>query len=218
MSTLIQDNLIELQNRLKTMTEMTILAVNRSVEALKNKDVEEAERIKKEDKQINSIRWEIEEKCITLIATQQPVASDLRELIALLSIITELERIADYAAGISKIVMRIGDTKHIKPLIDIPRMAQIGVDMIEQSIDAYMTRDEQSARRIHKQDDEIDELYDQIYRELISFMIENPKNITQCTYLQWVSHNLERIGDRVTNICERIIYLVSGEMAEDLSK
>lgn len=216
MTTLIQDSLTELQGKLNEMAEMVVDAVNGSIDSLVEKDVERAKQIKKEDKIINSIRWEIEEDCIHLIATQQPMASDLRELIALLNIITELERIGDYAAGISKLTILIGDEKHVKSLIDIPRMKDIAVDMIENSMKAYINRDAESARMIHSQDDDIDDLYQQIYRELISYMIENPANITQCTYLVWVAHNIERMGDRVTNICERIIYHATGERADDL--
>lgn len=216
MTTLIQESLTELQGKLYEMSEMVVDAVNGSVEALVDKDVARAKEIKKNDKNINDIRWDIEEDCIHLIATQQPVASDLRELIALLNIITELERIGDYAAGISKFTILIGDEKHVKALIDIPRMRDIAVDMIENSMKAYINRDAKSARLIHSQDDDIDELYQQIYRELISYMFENPTNIKQCNYLLWVAHNIERVGDRVTNICERVIYHATGERADDL--
>lgn len=216
MTTKIQGKLLKLHGKLNRMAEMVLDAVNESIDSLVDKDVEKAKQIKKEDKFINKIRWEIEEDCINLIATQQPVASDLRELIALLNIITELERIGDYAAGISKLTILIGNEKHIKSLIDIPRMKDIAVDMIENSMKAYINKDAKSAKMIHSQDDDIDRLYDQIQRELISYMIENPSYITQSTYLIWVAHNLERVGDRVTNICERIIYLATGEHADDL--
>ena len=216
MTTLIQESLTDLQVKLNEMAGMVVDSMNGSIESLVEKDVERAKQIKKEDKNINNIRWDIEEDCIHLIATQQPVASDLRELIALLNIITELERIGDYAAGIAKITMLIGDEKHVKSFIDIPRMKEIAVDMVENSMKAYINRDAISARMIHSQDDDIDDLYHQVYRELISFMIENPTNITQCTYLVWVAHNIERMGDRVTNICERIIYHSTGERADDL--
>lgn len=216
MNSAIQENLKELHERLDLMTKSVVSAVDQSVTALAEKDVDKAKLIKKEDKLINKMRWDIEERCITLIATQQPVASDLRELIALLYIVTELERIGDYAAGICKITVLIGNDEHVKPLIDIPRMRDLAMDMIQNAMKAYTTRNEKSARLIHGQDDDIDHLYNQVYRELISFMIEKPSNITQCTYLLWVTHNLERIGDRVTNICERVIYLATGEHADDL--
>jgi len=216
MNTLLQNNIDEINQKLVKMSQMVVTAVDDSVGALIDKDFKRAKEIKRNDKIINNIRWEIEEDCINLIATQQPVASDLRELIALLTINTELERIGDYAAGIAKIVGMIGDQKPVKPLVDIPRMRDITTDMVENSMKAYINHNEKSARLIYSQDDDVDELYDQVYRELLSFMIEKPNSISQCTHLLWISHNLERIGDRVTNICERIIYLVSGERAEDL--
>ncbi|MCK5426909.1 MAG: phosphate signaling complex protein PhoU [Thermodesulfovibrionia bacterium] len=204
----------ELEQELVKMGEMVIKAINRSVEALKSRNVEEAEKIASEDILINKKRWGIEERCISLIATQQPVATDLRDLIAILNIITELERMGDYAEGIAKIVIMMGDRPLIKPLIDIPRMTEKATDMIKRSLEAFMKRDVNSARAICDEDDEVDLLYNQIYRELISFMVEDPKTITGATHLMWVAHNLERIADRVTNICERIIYLVTGEIEE----
>jgi phosphate transport system protein len=204
----------ELEQELVKMGEMVIKAINRSVEALKSRNAEEAEKIASEDILINKKRWDIEERCISLIATQQPVATDLRDLIAILNIITELERMGDYAEGIAKIVIMMGDRPLIKPLIDIPRMTEKATDMIKRSLEAFMTRNVNSARAICDEDDEVDLLYDQIYRELISFMVEDPKTITGATHLIWVAHNLERIADRVTNICERIIYLVTGEIEE----
>ncbi|MCK5138740.1 MAG: phosphate signaling complex protein PhoU, partial [Thermodesulfovibrionia bacterium] len=200
----------ELEQELVKMGEMVIKAINRSVEALKSRNVEEAEKIASEDILINKKRWGIEERCISLIATQQPVATDLRDLIAILNIITELERMGDYAEGIAKIVIMMGDRPLIKPLIDIPRMTEKATDMIKRSLEAFMKRDVNSARAICDEDDEVDLLYNQIYRELISFMVEDPKTITGATHLMWVAHNLDRIADRVTNICERISYLVTG--------
>jgi phosphate transport system protein len=213
-----QEHLKDLEQDLFTMGEMVTLAVNRSIKALKERDVEEAEKIISDDQYINKKRWEIEEKCIQLIARQQPVATDLRELIAILNIITELERMGDYAEGVAKIVVKIGNQEPVKPLIDIPRMAEIAIEMINKTLRAYAERDEKSARLICDQDDEVDELYNQVYRELLTIMIEDPRTITRATYLIWTSHNLERIADRVTNICERIIFLVTGEMVENVSK
>lgn len=216
MNRLRQKKFDKINKKLLKMSDKVISAIDESVNALKDQDLEKAQKIKDGDKQINALRWEIENDCINLVATQQPVASDLRELIALLTINTELERIGDYAVGISKITLMIGKEKLVKPMIDIPRMRDTAMYMIENAMTAYVENDEAAAREIHAQDDIIDELYNQVYRELVSYMLEKPGNITQCTHLLWVAHNLERIGDRVTNICERIIYLVSGEMAEDL--
>ena len=204
----------ELEQELVVMGEMVISAVTSSVEALKNGKIEEAKKIVADDIVINKMRWDMEEKCICLIATQQPVATDLRELIAILNIITELERMGDYAAGTANIVIMMGDQPLIKPLIDIPRMSGKATDMIKRSLEAFINKDAGTARSICDEDDEVDMLYDQIYRELLSFMIEDPRKINSATYLMWVAHNLERIADRVTNICERIIYLVTGEMEE----
>ncbi|MEX0773705.1 MAG: phosphate signaling complex protein PhoU [Balneolales bacterium] len=210
-------HLADLEQDLFNMTEMVTIAVNKSITSLKEKDREEAKQIKSDDIYINNKRWEIEEKCISLIATQQPVATDLRELIAVQNIITDLERMGDYASGIAGIVLKLGDAPLVKPLIDIPRMADMAVEMINKSLKAYAERDDLAARLICDQDDDVDKLYNQVYRELLTFMIENPETITQSTYLIWVSHNLERIADRVTNICERIIFLVTGEMVENVS-
>lgn len=218
MNTLIQDNIAELHLKLEEMSGMVVDAIRNSIEALVDRDVDRAKQIRKDDKKINGLRWDIEEKCITLLATQQPVASDLRETIALLYIITELERIGDYAAGVCKFAIRNGDNQYIKPLIDIPRMGNIAAEMVEMAMNAYKYKDEKEARLIHGMDDDLDQLYHQVYRELTSFMIEKPENITQCTYLLRVAYNLERMGDRVTNICERILYMATGERVDDLKR
>ncbi|MEX2600219.1 MAG: phosphate signaling complex protein PhoU [Balneolaceae bacterium] len=216
MRVIFQEHLDDLEQDLFTMSDMVTHAVNLSVKALKERDLDEAQRIRDNDVNINNKRWEIEETCIKLIATQQPVATDLRELIAVLNIITDLERMGDYAEGIARIVQKLGDEDPVKALIDIPRMAELSIEMIQKSLRAYSDRDDRKARLISEQDDTIDELYKQVQRELISIMIEDPKKITRCTYLLWASHNLERIGDRATNICERIIYLVTGEIVENI--
>jgi phosphate transport system protein len=209
-----RENIKELEQELIGMGEMVVKAVNRSVEALKSRNKNEAKRIVSDDLLINKKRWDIEEKCINLIATQQPVATDLREIIALLNITTDLERMGDHAEGIAKIVIMLGDESLVKPLIDIPRMAEKTADMIKKSLGAFVNRDAKTARVICNEDDEVDRLYDQVYRELLTFMIEDPKTITRATYLIWTAHNLERIADRVTNICERIVFLVTGTMEE----
>jgi phosphate transport system protein len=209
-----EKNMKELEQELIGMGDMVIRAVKRSVEALKSRDMDQAKVIISDDLLVNKKRWDIEEKCINLIATQQPVATDLREIIALLNISTDLERMGDHAEGIAKIVIMLGDEPLVKPLIDIPRMAEKTTDMIKRSLEAFVKRDAETARTICKEDDEVDKLYDQVYRELLTFMIEDPRTITRATYLMWTAHNLERIADRVTNICERIVFLVTGTMAE----
>ena len=142
------------------------------------------------------------------------MASDLRIIVAMLNIIIELERIGDYAVGIARIVIMIGDEPPLKPLVDIPRMAEKTTDMLQRSLEAFINRDAESARKISAEDDEIDHLYDQIFRELLTFMAEDPKTITRATRLMWVAHNLERSADRVTNICERVVFIVTGQMEE----
>jgi phosphate transport system protein len=204
----------ELEKDVVAMSEMVIAATNRSVEALRTQNIEEAEKIISDDELINKKRWDIEEKCIHLIARQQPVASDLREIIGILNIITDLERMGDYAEGIAKIVILLGDEPLIKPLVDIPQMAQKATAMLRESIEAFVNRDVKSAKAICNKDDDVDALYNQVYRELLTYMIEDPKTISKATPLIWAAHNLERIADRATNICERTVFLATGIMQD----
>lgn len=203
-----------IQDDILAVGSMVEKAVTNSVEALKSRDLEMARQIIADDREINRKRFEIEEKSIELIATQQPMASDLRNIICILNIVTELERIGDYAEGIAKIVIMIGDEPLLKPLIDIPRMAEKAVDMLHRSLDALINQNADAAKQIATEDDEVDNLYNQVFRELLTFMMEDPRTITGATRLIWVAHNLERSADRVTNICERVVYLVTGKMEE----
>jgi len=204
----------ELEQDIMQMGEMVISAINRSVEALKSLDANEARRVVANDVQVNKKRWQLEDKCVDLIARQQPVASDLREIIAVLSIVRDLERIGDYAEGIGKIVLLHGDQPLIRPLVYVPQMAEKAVSMLRRSIEAFVNRDAGAARAICAEDDEVDALYDQAYHELLQRMIENPSVITRATYLIWAAHNVERIADRATNICESVVYLVTGTPGE----
>jgi phosphate transport system protein len=196
------------------MGSMVSKAMLRSIEALKNRDLALARQVIADDQKINGKRFEIEEKCVELIATQQPMASDLRIIIAILNITTEIERIGDYAVGVARIVIMIGDEPPLKPLIDIPRMAEQTVDMLRRAMDALINRDAEAARKITAEDDLVDHLYDQVFRELLTFMAEDPKTISRATRLMWTAHNLERAADRVTNICERVVFIVTGKMEE----
>jgi len=207
-------HLTALQNEVLFMGSMVEKAIERSMEALKNRDLELARQVVADDAKINQKRFDIEEKCVELIVTQQPMASDLRVIIAVLNIIIDLERIADHAEGTAKIAIMIGNEPPLKPLIDLPRMAQKTVEMLRRSLDAFVNRDAEACRKICAEDDEIDQLYDQVFRELLTFMAEDSKTITRATRLIWVGHNLERSADRVTNICERVIYVVTGKMEE----
>ena len=204
----------EIQDEILVMGSMVDKALSSSVEGLKARDIDSAKRIIADDEKVNRKRFDIEERCIQLIATQQPMAGDLRVIIAVLNIIVELERIGDYAEGIARIVVMIGDEPPLKPLIDIPRMAAKATTMLQRSLEAFINRDAETARQVAAQDDEIDSLYDQAFRELLTFMIEDPRTITSATRLIWVAHNLERSADRVTNICERVEFAVTGRMQE----
>ena len=204
----------EIQNDVLAMGSMVEKAIIRSIEALKERDLDKAKSIITDDQKINKKRFDIEEKCVELIATQQPMAGDLRAIICVLNIITEIERIGDHAEGVAKIVVMIGDEPPLKPLIDIPRMAEKVNDMLHRSLDALVNRDADTAKQIVSEDNEVDNLYDQVFRELLTFMAEDPKTITRATRLIWVAHNLERSADRVTNICERVVYMVTGKMEE----
>ena len=204
----------EIQDDILVMGSMVEKAILHSVQALKDRELAMARQIIADDVKVNRERFEIDEKCIRLIATQQPMASDLRTIVCVLNVITELERIGDYAEGIAKIVVMIGDEPPLKPLIDIPRMANKTVEMLHRSLDAFVNRDADAAKQIAAEDDEVDNLYNQVFRELLTFMIEDPKTITRATRLIWVAHNLERSADRVTNICERVVFIVTGKMEE----
>lgn len=204
----------ELENELMVMGEMVAKAIKDSIEALKKRDFEMSKGIVKNDLLINKKRFEIEERCLQMIATQQPMGIDLRTIAAILSIITDLERIGDHAEGNAKINLLIGNEPLVKPLIDVPRMSEKGLSMLDRVLKAFISRDAAQARAICDEDDEVDALYDQIYRELILLMIEDPKKIEGATYLIWLAHNLERIADRVTNIAERVVFMVTGKMEE----
>ncbi len=196
---------------LGSMVEQAILD---SVEALKKRDLQAAEKILEADRQINKKRFEIENQLMILIATQQPMAHDLRLLASTMEIISELERMGDYAKGIANINIRMGNEALLKPLIDVPRMAQKGTDMLHRALTAYVNEDVEAAKAIPIEDDEVDALYNQVYRELMTFVISDPKTMERANWLIWVAHNLERVADRVTNICERTVFIVTGELVE----
>ncbi len=207
---LFEQHLRELQDHVLAMGSMVETALYRSMDALKNRDLNLARQVIADDQLVDSKRFEIEEQCIDLIVTQQPIASDLRIIIAVLNIIVDLERIADHAEGIAKIAIMIGDEPPLKPLVDLPRMAELTGSMLRRTLKAFIDHDAETAGKICDEDDAIDNLYDQVFRELLTFMAEDPKTITRATRLIWVAHNLERSADRVTNIGERIIYVVTG--------
>lgn len=212
--TAFERQLSEIQEDMLVMAGMVEQAIERGIEALKTRNVDLARRVIADDLAINSKRYETEEKCLELIATQQPLAGDLRTIVSVLHITVDLERMGDHAEGIAKIALMLADEPPLKPYIDIPRMAEIGTKMLMDSLEAFKQRDTTLARDVCNRDDEVDGLYDQVYRELLTYMINDPRTIQRATYLMWVAHNLERIADRVTNICERVVYLVEGRIQE----
>ncbi|MFC1975943.1 phosphate signaling complex protein PhoU [Chloroflexota bacterium] len=207
-------DLQKLQDDILVLGSMVEEAVMESVELLKSRDMEGSRRLIEADRRINQKRFEIENETLTLIATQQPMAGDLRTLAAVLEIATELERIGDYAKGIANINLMIGEGPLIKPLVDIPRMAESARGMLHRSLEAFVKRNVELARLIPDDDDEVDHLYNQVYRELLTMIMADPKVIDQATYLLWAAHNIERTADRVVNICERVVFTVTGEMEE----
>jgi phosphate transport system protein len=203
-----------LQDEIVMLGSMVRQAIFDSVEALKTRDLATARRLIAYDRAINARRFAIEDGCLTLIATQQPTAGDLRLLAAVLEISTELERIGDYAKGISKINLYIGYEPLAKSLPEIPRMRDKAMDMLSRALDAFITQDVEAARQIPLEDDEVDALYNQANRNLIELILQNPELIDRANYLIWAAHNLERAADRVTNICERVIYTATGKLME----
>ena len=203
-----------LQQEVESLAGFVGKSIHRAVDALKRRDLVSSQEVVNDDDYIDRKRFEIEDLCVDLIATQQPMARDLRAIIALMHIVVELERMGDYAEGIAKISLAMGEAPPLKPLIDIPRMADKASTMLSDSIDSLLNRDMVKANHVCQADDEVDALYDQVYRELLLFMIEDPATIQRATYLLWVAHDLERIADRATNIAERVIFLVTGKMVE----
>jgi phosphate transport system protein len=207
-------SLRELQDGVITLGSMVEKAIGRAIESLRSQDAGLAQSVVENDETINQMRWQIEENAIGLMATQAPMAGDLRRIAAVMHIATELERMADHAEGIAVLTLRTADEPHLKPLVDIPRMADVARELLLEALDAYIDSDAERARQIARRDDEVDRLYEQVYRELLTYMISDPRTITRATHLLWVAHNVERIADRVTNICERVVFVVTGEIEE----
>jgi phosphate transport system protein len=212
--TVFTQSMQQMQEEMLQLGSMVEKAVARSIEALRNQNVQLAQQVIENDEHINALRWKIEENATLLIATQAPLARDLRYIFAIMHIATELERMADYAQGNAKLTLRIVDEPLLKPLIDIPRMADLGRELLAEALDAFVEQDAERARQVALRDDEVDQLYEQVYRELLTFMISDPRTVPRATHLLWVAHNLERIADRVTNICERTVFAVTGEIEE----
>jgi len=206
--------LTEINEGLLRIGSLVDAAIERSIQAVAQRDMGLARQVDADDAKVNALRFQVEEDCLALIARQQPAASDLRAVLAAFSIVTDLERMGDHAAGIARTVLHMGDQPLLKPLIDLPRMAETCREMLRLALQAYVKRDAEKARSIVAMDDTVDALYTQIFREILSFMVEDPRTTSRGLYLIFAAHNLERIGDRVTNIVERILFMTSGEMRE----
>ena len=204
----------ELRDDVLRMGSMVDSAIDNAIRALKESNLPLTQQIISEDEKINELRFDIEEDCVKLIARQQPMASDLRTIITAMNIALELERMGDYAKGIAVVVQRMGGEPPVKPLIDIPRMADISRELLRQSLDAFLTGDTHQAQIVAQRDDEVDQLYTEIFHELVNIIAADPSLVTRAMFLLFAAHNLERIGDRVTNICERVIFLSTGRLSE----
>ncbi len=204
----------KLQKELLDLEALVKVATHEAVDSLIRRDQDASRTVYANDQAINKLRFTIETDCLITIATQQPTASDLRMLASILELASELERMGDYAKGIARVNMMLGEGPLPEVSQDLSRMAEIAISMLEQSVRAFVDRDSAAARVIPDQDDEVDELFNQVYFQLVQGMIADPKMIDQANHLQWAAHNLERMADRVTNICERAIFVAEGERLE----
>lgn len=203
-----------LQDEVLLLGSMVEQAMLNAIDTLKHRDLTAARRVYREDDLINEKRYAIENRVLILFATQQPIAHDLRLLAAILEVITELERMGDYAKGIAKINLRIGSEDIQLPIREISRMGDLAVGMLHRALSAFIEEDVQMAYRIPQEDDLVDALYNEIYRKNVENMIANPEEIDHNNYIMWIVHNIERMADRVTNICERTIFIATGELLE----
>lgn len=207
-------SLTEIRDDLLRLASMVDRSIVDSIKALVDRNGDLARHVSINDSTLNDVRFAIEEKCYVLIATQQPNATDLRDVVGAVSVATNLERIGDHAAGVARLTLRMIDQPLLKPLIDIPQMAEIGREMVKGAVDSFLDHNIQLAENIVRKDKQVDILHERVYRELIEFMTRDATTIERATFLLWVSHNLERIGDRAMNICERAIYAATGELKE----
>jgi len=203
-----------LQDEVLLLGSMVEQAMSNAVEALKKRDLVTSRKIHHDDLFINEKRFAIENAILVLIATQQPMAHDLRFLAAILEVITELERMGDYAKGIAKVTILLGGNNVEIPIREISNMSDLAVSMLHRALSAFISEDADLARTIPVEDDLVDELYNRVYRSLVASMIADPNTIDSANYLLWVAHNLERMADRVTNICERTVFIATGELME----
>jgi phosphate transport system protein len=209
-----QRELQKLQDDLIVLGSMVRQGIAEAVASLRSRDLEAAKRIIAYDREINRRKYEIEGNCLTVVATQQPTAGDMRLLAAVLEISTELERMGDYAKGISRISLYIGAQPLLRPVPELTRMCDKAMDMMGRALDAFVGQDLEAARAIPLEDDDVDAMYNRFVRELVEIVMADPAQMQAANYLSWAAHNLERAADRVTNICERIIYTATGDFVE----
>jgi phosphate transport system protein len=204
----------DVQDGVLEMGSMVDRQLERALQALIDRDIPLAEAIIRDDDEVNRTRFHIDNVCLSLLAQQAPMASDLRLIVAVLSMASELERMGDHAEGIARIVVMMQDEPLVKPLVDIPKMSTISRQMLKDALDAFVQRSVDDAYRVGRADSEVDELYDRVYLDLVAIMVKDPSTVEACTHLLWVAHNLERIADRATNIAERVVFTVTGLMPE----
>ena len=202
------------QDEILILGSLVEQAILNAVDALRRRDIAAAMEVQHNDRRINNKRFAIENRILILLATQSPMAHDLRLLAGMLEVITELERIGDYAKGIAKVCVRLAEEDTLIPIREITTMADKAISMLHRALDAFIAEDEAAARQIPLEDDEVDELYNLVYHKLIQTMINDPQAIDHANQILWVIHNLERTADRVTNICERIVFIHTGELME----
>ena len=207
-------DLHRLREEIFNMGNLAGKTIGDAVLSLKNRDVELAQKVIDKDTEIDALDHSIEENCMRLLALQQPMARDLRLIISVLKMSIDLERIGDLSLEIAVITKMTANVPPVKPLIDIPRMAETCQQMLANTMSAFENKDVELAKQVARRDDEIDALFDQIRRELISYMIEDPKKITGAQHLTFVARYLERIGDHITNLCESVVFMVTGERVE----
>jgi phosphate transport system protein len=188
--------------------EEMIVGANR---ALVNRDDEEAKRVRKMDDEVDALEVQVDEQCSELLVRQQPVARDLRLLVAALKITNDLERMGDCAVNIVKSVLVVNQEPPLKPYIDLPHMSSLAAGMVRDSLDAFLRRDTELARGILVRDKEVDNLYKQLFRELLTFMIEKPQNVSRALHLLLIARHYERIADHATNVAEDVVFLVEGQ-------
>lgn len=201
----------ELGHDLLRMGTLVEDSITRAVAALKERDVAAAEAVIADDDKVDQMEHDIEKRCLNLLALQQPMGSDLRRVGTALKIITDLERMGDHAVDIAKVVVRLGGQPLIKPLIDLPRMAELSQTMLREALTAYVTEDKNLALAMIERDHEVDHLYSQVFRELLTYMLEDPRTVNQGLYLIFVAMYLERVADHATNLGEWVLYMLTGE-------